>query len=145
VAGQRRVIDRMLQLQPNFLGAHLLAASMDAEQRDCSKTRDEANFLAQNYPKMPITQSTLSFAAGCSNDKPETLRRIKLMITMKAQAWQVAIAFALIHDADHAIAQLNKSADAHEGQILYLKYNPFFDELRSDPRYLALERRVGLQ
>ena len=57
---------------------------------------------------------------------------------------QVAIAYALIHDADNAIAQLNKSADAREGQILYLKYNPFFDELRSDPRFVALEKRVGL-
>ena len=66
------------------------------------------------------------------------------MIAMKAQAFQVAIAYALIHDADNTIAQLNKSADQHEGQILYIKYNPFFDEVRSDPRFVELEKRVGL-
>jgi hypothetical protein len=63
----------------------------------------------------------------------------------ECQAYQVAIAYALIHDTDNAIAQLNKSADQHEGQILYLKYDPFFDGIRSDPRYIAIEKRVGLQ
>jgi hypothetical protein len=32
-----------------------------------------------------------------------------------------------------------------EPQILYLKVAPDFTEERSDPRYVALERRVGLE
>ena len=31
----------------------------------------------------------------------------------------------------------------HEEKVLYLKYDPFFGEMRSDPRYVALEKRVG--
>jgi hypothetical protein len=27
---------------------------------------------------------------------------------------------------------------------LYLRYDPFFDEIRADPRYTSLEHRVGL-
>jgi hypothetical protein len=41
-----------------------------------------------------------------------------------------------------AAAPISRDA-SHEGQILYLKYDPFFDEFRSDPRYLASEKRVG--
>jgi hypothetical protein len=66
------------------------------------------------------------------------------MTALHSPTYQFAIAYALLHDKDNAIAQLVKSADAHEGQILYLKYDPFFDEIRSDPRYVALEKRVGL-
>ena len=65
-------------------------------------------------------------------------------VALHAPAYQLAIAYALLHDKENALAQLAKSADAHEGQILYLKYDPFFDEIRSDPRYVALEKRVGL-
>ncbi|MGB9030069.1 MAG: hypothetical protein WCC27_08120, partial [Acidobacteriaceae bacterium] len=77
-------------------------------------------------------------------EKSEALRRIQQMTDLQAPAYQFAIAYALLHDKDNAIVQLVKSADAHEGQILYLKYDPFFDEIRSDPRYVALEKRVGL-
>lgn len=51
---------------------------------------------------------------------------------------------ALLDDKDKAIAALTRSADAKEGQILYLWFDPFFDEIRSDPRYEALEKRIGL-
>ncbi len=43
------------------------------------------------------------------------------------------------------LPSVNKCAEAHEGQILYIKYDPFFDGIRGDPRYVALEKRVGLE
>jgi hypothetical protein len=27
---------------------------------------------------------------------------------------------------------------------MYLRYEPIFDDIRGDPRYVALEKRVGL-
>ena len=144
VAGQKRTLDRVLQLKPNFLGALILEVAIATQQHDCATARSDANLMAKIYPTLSATQGALGMAAGCENDKPEALRRIKQMIAMKAQAWQVAIVYALIHDTDNVIAQLNKSADAREGQILYLRYNPFFDEIRSDPRFISLEKRVGL-
>jgi hypothetical protein len=66
------------------------------------------------------------------------------MQAQQAPHYQLAIVYALLQDADDAIAELNKCADAHEGQILYIKYDPFFDEIRNDPQYVALEKRVGL-
>ncbi len=144
VPGQKQVLRRMLQLHPNFLGAHALTVVMTVEQHDCATARTEADWLLKTYPTLPATQSTLAYAAACMGDKPETLRRIARMTTLHAPAYQLAIAYALLHDTDNAIAQLSKSAGAHEGQILYLRYDPFFDEIRSDPRYTAIEHRVGL-
>jgi hypothetical protein len=86
----------------------------------------------------------LAFAAACAGDKAETLRWIKQMEALSAPHYQLAIAYALLHDTDNAIAELSKSGDAHEGQILYIKYDPFFDGIRNDPRYVALEKRAGL-
>jgi TolB-like protein len=144
VPGQKQVLQRMLQLHPDFLGAHALTVVMTVEQHDCAAARTEADWLLKTYPTVPAAQSTLAFAAACAGDKPETLRRIARMTALHAPAYQLAIAYALLHDTNNAIAQLSKSADAHEGQILYLRYDPFFDEIRTDPRYVALEHRVGL-
>jgi TolB-like protein len=144
VPGQKQVLQQMLQIRPNFLGAHVMTVVMAVEQNDCGTARTEADYLGKTYPTVPAVPATLAYAAACSGDKPETLRRIRQMTALHSPAYQFAIAYALLHDKDNAIAQLAKSADAHEGQILYLKYDPFFDEIRSDPRYVALEKRVGL-
>ena len=56
----------------------------------------------------------------------------------------LALTYATLGDRDNTIAQLQKSADHHEGQILYIKYDPSFDYVRADARFVALEKRVGL-
>ena len=55
-----------------------------------------------------------------------------------------AMAEAAIADNNAAIEALERSADAREGQILYVRLEPAFDKLRADSRYRALEQRVGL-
>ncbi|MGB7134431.1 MAG: hypothetical protein WBD46_04045, partial [Acidobacteriaceae bacterium] len=144
VAGQRKMIAEMMRLQPDWVGGRLLHVVLSVQQKECATARSEADWAGKNYPKLPGTQAVLAFAAACEGDRPEALRRIAEMKAMGAPAYQLAIGYALIHDRDHAIEELGKSADAHEGQILYIKYDPFFDEIRSDPRYVALEKRVGL-
>ncbi len=144
VPGEKKAIQQMLSIRPDYLGARALAVVMDVQQHDCQGARSEADWFEKNYRAVPLTQSTQAFAAACVNDKAEALRRIAKMASLHAPAYQLAIAYALLHDKNNAIAQLQKSADAHEGQILYLKYDPFFDEIRGDPRYVALEKRVGL-
>ncbi len=61
-----------------------------------------------------------------------------------ASPYQIALGYAYLGDHAAAIPWLNKSADAREGQILYLKYEPIFDGMRTMPAFLALEKRVGL-
>jgi TolB-like protein/Tfp pilus assembly protein PilF len=144
VSGQKQVLQRLLQIRPGFLGAYALTVVMSVQQHDCATARTNADWLLKAYPTVGATQATLAYAAACAGDKTETLRRIAQMSALHAPAYQLAIAYALLHDTGDAIAQLSKSADAHEGQILYLRYDPFFDEIRSDPRYIAIEHRVGL-
>jgi TolB-like protein len=142
--GQKKVLARMLKIRPDFLGAHALNVVMAVEQHDCATTRSEADWIAKTYPAVPVTQTVLAFAAACEGNAQEAQSRIRQMIATQAPAYQVAIAYALLHDKDNAIEQLNKAADAYEMQIYYLRYDPFFDEERNDPRYQAIEKRVGL-
>jgi serine/threonine-protein kinase len=51
--------------------------------------------------------------------------------------------YMLLGDKDHALVWLNKAAEAHS-QILFIKFDPYWDSIRSDPRYADLLRRMGL-
>lgn len=144
VAGEKQVLEQMRRLQPNFPGLHALAVVMAVQQHDCATAQSEADWMGKRYAALPATQSVLAYAAACAGNTSGALARMKQMVTLKAPAYQIAIAYALLQDKDAALAELAKAADAHEGQILYLKYDPFFDGIRADPRYVALEKRVGL-
>jgi hypothetical protein len=56
--------------------------------------------------------------------------------------------FALVYtglgDLDKAFQSLENSLRAHDGNIVYLKADPLLADLRNDPRYFDLIKRVGL-
>ncbi|HEX4007619.1 MAG TPA: hypothetical protein VHX60_15695 [Acidobacteriaceae bacterium] len=144
VAGERKMLAEIAHIQPDFIGVRAMDAVLSVQEKDCPSARREADWLGKTYTKLPVTQAILAYAAACEGNKGETLRRVREMVALWAPAYQVALAYAMIHDQDDAIAELEKSADAHEEQILYIKYDPFFDEIRGDPQYVALEKRVGV-
>ena len=55
-----------------------------------------------------------------------------------------AFTYASLRDNDHAFVWLGKAVDQRNWMIIFLKRDPVWDPLRSDPRFSALLRRVGL-
>ena len=55
----------------------------------------------------------------------------------------VAECYALLGDKDHAFAWLDKAYEQRVG-LSFIKVNPAWDSIRSDPRYADLLRRVGM-
>ena len=58
-------------------------------------------------------------------------------------AW-IAAHHALLDEKDLAFSWLEKAFAEKSGFLLYIKIHPFFDSLRSDPRYADLLTRMGL-
>jgi Tfp pilus assembly protein PilF len=58
-------------------------------------------------------------------------------------AW-IAGHHALLDEKDLAFSWLEKAFAEKSGFLLYIKNHPFFDSLRSDPRYADLLKRMGL-
>ena len=53
-------------------------------------------------------------------------------------------AYLGIGDNEQAFVWLERAYQEKSEMLLYLKVLPFFDPLRSDPRFAELIRRVGL-
>jgi hypothetical protein len=57
---------------------------------------------------------------------------------------QIAGNYALLGEKDRAFSWLEKAYGEKSGFLPYIKAFPFFDSLRSDPRYAGLLKRMGL-
>jgi TolB-like protein/DNA-binding winged helix-turn-helix (wHTH) protein/Tfp pilus assembly protein PilF len=55
-----------------------------------------------------------------------------------------AALYAVIGDKDEAFNALGRAYDRHELWLVYLRVDPVWDNLRSDPRFQSLLHRVGL-
>ena len=58
--------------------------------------------------------------------------------------FMVAICYSLLEDKNQAFVWLSKAVEAHSGEVTDLKVAPEFDNIRSDPRFEELVRRIGL-
>jgi len=56
----------------------------------------------------------------------------------------VAVTYAALGDKDNAFAELEKAYQAHDWFLQRLKVDPFIDNLRDDPRYKNLLKRMNL-
>jgi hypothetical protein len=64
-------------------------------------------------------------------------------IYVKGRFYRFARFSAELGDFDDAFMYLNKAMERRESQLLWLKYDPSFEPLRSDRRYEELLRRIG--
>jgi serine/threonine protein kinase len=70
-------------------------------------------------------------------DQQASKRLIRLTRTME-------VVYARLDEKDKAFAQLEKMYDERDGNLTQLKCDPQWDNLRSDPRFDDLVRRVGI-
>ena len=57
----------------------------------------------------------------------------------------IGISYAAAGDREAALSWLEKAVDEHAPWLPELKLEPTYDPLRSDPRFAALLKRVGLE
>ncbi len=61
----------------------------------------------------------------------------------RSQAWSVAIIYARLGEKDKAFEWLNRAAAEKNRALVLTKADPQADQLRSDPRYAELIKRIG--
>jgi len=57
---------------------------------------------------------------------------------------QLAILYAALGEPEQAFASLETAYAEHSPSLQFLKVDPAFDSLRSDPRFADLVKRIGL-
>jgi hypothetical protein len=60
-------------------------------------------------------------------------------------AWGIAAVHASLGEVDEAFRWLDIAVEERASGLILLRVHPRLDPIRSDPRYLPLVRRVGLE
>ncbi|MGA8300540.1 MAG: winged helix-turn-helix domain-containing protein [Terriglobales bacterium] len=143
----RQKLDEVLGSSPDWLAGHGLLALLSATEHNCVDADKHAQWMLQRYPS-PLSDFLLSLATSCRGDQAKAREYLEHAAAYKGPAfvspYQLALGYSYLGDKEMAISYLLKSAGIREPQAPYIKVDPLFDPIRSDPRYIDLERKIGL-
>jgi len=141
-------VDEILRVAPGNPIALILALRVAFLQKDCASATAFNQQLVERYPnaaKFPI--GLVAASAACGN-RDQTAASLNIVANAPPaylpSLYQVAGAFAIGNDPDRAMSYLQMSAEHHEPALMDLKFDRAFESLRKDPRFIALERMIGV-
>ncbi len=96
-----------------------------------------------------IPLAVLGHALGVSGKRDEALKIVaqlkKLADESYVSPYMLALVYTGLGDREAALASLEQAIEARDEWLIWLGTEPKFDDLRSDPRFEALLKRVGLK
>ena len=139
-------LDSLLKLAPDNETAVIFRAyTYDAVGKYNEAIADYKKFVSMG-DTTTSTQCYLGYAlaqAGRKSEAQAILERLKTTKEYVSPA-ELAVLYAGLGDKEGAIASLEKAYVVHDLQMQYLKIDPHYDSLRSDPRFVELIKKVGL-
>jgi DNA-binding SARP family transcriptional activator len=108
--------------------------------------KDAIAALRPVAPQQPRNRSLLGYALARSGARTEAERILREMLAAAADsgyAYEVAEIYAGLGDFDRAFFWLDRSFDDHSFWPSIM--GPLFDDLRADPRFNRLRRRLGTE
>jgi len=138
---------KCLELDPQNVYAHELLGV--AYQKKGMQAQAIAEFeKAVQIDSSPGVISFLGWgygAAGRADDARKVLSQLEQIGKQRyVSPYNNALVFAGLGDQDHTFEWLNKADEERNDFLVYLKCEPMFDSVRSDPRFNEFIRRIGL-
>jgi TolB-like protein/DNA-binding winged helix-turn-helix (wHTH) protein/Tfp pilus assembly protein PilF len=139
---------KTLEMDPNFgvayavLGQTYLAKGMNSE---AAPVLEKYSALSQGSAD---SLALLGYSQARRGENGQALRTIEeLKANSKTRfvpAFYFALVYAALEDKDQAFTWLDKGYDERFARFAYLRLEALWDPLRSDKRFNALVRRVGI-
>jgi serine/threonine protein kinase/Flp pilus assembly protein TadD len=99
-------------------------------------------------PENQVVASGLGWIYGLAGKRNDALRILQKFNELSSRSYvdsyQVGAIYAGMGDKDRAFESLEKGYAERSDGMVYIKADPFWDGLQTDPRYADLLRRMGL-
>ena len=136
-------LHRLLDLEPRFWPAHLYLGKTLAAQ---GKFEDAVEELKKGADFTAEPHATIGYVYGRMGRAPDARKVISDLQDLAKKEYIAPLNFAKVYiglgDKDQAFAWLEKGYKQRDFWLLFLKGEPTYDPLRSDPRFQDLLRRI---
>ncbi len=139
---------KALAMNPEFLGARLVLWWVYIAQGAFEQALADIRKEVERPGLRTIKKLTLAYACAASGNKEEAsgiLWELEPKLASESRlALLAALPFTALDAKDRAFEQLERAYQMREPGLLFLKFAPWADPLRSDPRYGPMVEKLGL-
>ncbi len=140
-------LQNTLEMDPTYELPHLVAGQAYEQKGDYALAIPELKKAVELSHGTPLMVSALAHAYARSGNRKEAE---SLLAELKAKSktqyvspYYLAIVCVGLAKNDQAIDWLEKAFADRSNGLVFLKMEPELDELRSDPRFIALQQELG--
>jgi len=138
---------KFLEIQPKFLFALKGLARCYTEKGMLEEARIIIESIEPNAQDYPHLISAKAFIYGQIGDSETAFKMIEELLEIAKMRYispyEIALVYAGLNDLENAFAWLEKAFEERSTLLVFLKADPYFDNLRKDSRFDDLLRRVG--
>ncbi len=144
-------IKKGLDMDPNSLYGQLLLASTYALKGMYGEAIAQADKMISVWPTLEDAQilSFLGWVYAVSGRQEKARNVLNRMLDLRTKryvdAYLIGEVYAGLGEKDQAFEWLNKAYEERTGQVIWIKVDPWIKNLRSDPRYTELLKKVGFK
>ncbi len=145
---EEQVIDRVTQLDPNFVGGQWTLVRFRIRQGRILEAIELAERLVQNAGRWGMTLGALGAAyaaAGRVDEARAVIAELGLEHNRESRAFYSFLIAAALDDRDEAFRWAQESIEHRDPIILSFLWNSSFDKLRDDPRFTGLLRTLKME
>ncbi len=140
---------RTLELDPNYAAAHrLLSLAYQGKGAfdEAIVENEKWGALTRNKVETTVALAQLYAVSGQTEEAKKLINVVEQDQLVIDQVYRgLALVYAALGENDSAFKCLEQSYERHEEAILSLKVDPKVDPLRSDPRFAALLKKIGIE
>jgi len=138
---------KALELDPSFFVPHFVLGWIEMDRGANYAKAIEEFHLVQAIETQPIATGLLGYAyarIGQKDKAMETLNELNQLASRRfVSPYHQALVYLGLGENSQAIDWLEKAYDKRSPWVIWLKVEPMFDPLRSDPRFQALYHKMN--
>ena len=139
---------KTLKLDPNFFVARRYMGLSFAQKRMYKEALEEYRIAMEGSKGSPLMRAEYASVLALSGDSEKAREELDAVLEISKKryisAYHIATIYVALRDRERALEWLEKAFTERADWMVFLKVDPRFNSLRSDPKFMEIQRRMGL-